>query len=485
MRMKLTLPSRANHIRVKRMDIMDKLVKLQRKDVSLDTTVLDGVLKMYLANETLTLSECTSHFEIFLANQKGWQKKVDKGQWEADLRSNHYKIYPRPDAPACDSFFWTMVWIKWLESFHYGRTLQPNDFLFPVMSANGVMHPGQPISHDTVQKWINESTTGAGIHGNFPTHCFRQGGAQYWFMFAPVGQRWTLAKVRWWGGWADGEHRDMLVHYLLDELHAYETDYSNALAPISRGADASLAGEHALTRPASTEELRMVHASVAADVNGLRNDMRSLTSVVVQAACSTAIALQHLDSGNRFTNVSECASHTTTPPYTTPPLGGALTTFERPLSPRPVVSPVPTAALSTSSASRQPRVPTTASSSQKLPKPVLVIPWVPVAHSDGTSSPKNKSWKEIVEHWLVGDRDRGLTTPLKDWPREWYQGANRWFTSKYHQRATIALEFINQYESNEAHFLAAYPEAEFGHTQLLKAVNKARTARGDRISRNK
>ncbi|KAJ8582301.1 Bromodomain-containing protein [Rhizopogon salebrosus TDB-379] len=69
----------------------------------------------------------------------------------------------------------------------------------PAMSANGIVHPGQPISHDTVQKWINESTAGAGTLGNFSTHCFRRGGAQYWFMFAAVGQRWTLAKVRWWG----------------------------------------------------------------------------------------------------------------------------------------------------------------------------------------------------------------------------------------------------------------------------------------------
>jgi integrase len=121
------------------------------------------------------------------------------------LAANHYKIYPRPNMPACDNFFWMLVWIKWLQSFHYGRTLQLNDFIFPAMSANGVVHPGQPISHDTVQKWINESTAGAGIRGNFSTHCFRRGGAQYWFMFAPVGQRWTLAKVRWWGGWADGE----------------------------------------------------------------------------------------------------------------------------------------------------------------------------------------------------------------------------------------------------------------------------------------
>ncbi|KAG1889883.1 hypothetical protein F4604DRAFT_1673413 [Suillus subluteus] len=35
----------------------------------------------------------------------------------------------------------------------------------------------------------------------------------------------------------------------------------------------------------------------------------------------------------------------------------------------------------------------------------LVISRVPVAHPDGTSSPKNKSWKEIVERWLVGNWD--------------------------------------------------------------------------------
>jgi hypothetical protein len=69
---------------------------------------------------------------------------------------------------------------------------------------------------------------------------------------------------------------------------------------------------------------------------------------------------------------------------------------------------------------------------------------VPVAHPNGTTSPKNRSWKDIVEHWLVGDPDRGLKTPLKDWPKEWYQGANRRFASKYQQRATIALEFVNQ-----------------------------------------
>ncbi|KAI6111554.1 hypothetical protein EDD16DRAFT_1485748 [Pisolithus croceorrhizus] len=62
------------------------------------------------------------------------------------------------------------------------------DFLFPTLGANRVLQPGQPLSHDTVQKWIDEAVVGAGIHGTFSTHCYHCGGAQYWFMFAPIGQ---------------------------------------------------------------------------------------------------------------------------------------------------------------------------------------------------------------------------------------------------------------------------------------------------------
>jgi hypothetical protein len=63
-----------------------ELVKLQRKDISLDMTLLDAVLKKYLGREPLTLSDRMTNFEIFLSNRKGWQKKVDKGLNEVDLR---------------------------------------------------------------------------------------------------------------------------------------------------------------------------------------------------------------------------------------------------------------------------------------------------------------------------------------------------------------------------------------------------------------
>lgn len=68
---------------------------------------------------------------------------------------------------------------------------------------------------------ISEAVSEAGIvsavGGSFSTHCFRRGGAQYRFMFAPVGERWTLQCVRWWGGWAKGENVGfaLLVYHLI------------------------------------------------------------------------------------------------------------------------------------------------------------------------------------------------------------------------------------------------------------------------------
>ncbi|KAI5988006.1 hypothetical protein EDD15DRAFT_2172890 [Pisolithus albus] len=239
--------------------------------------------RSYLQGEeqSLTINDLNVYFEIHLKNRKGWQRKLDKGMKEADLRSNRYRIYPRPDmGEACDTFLRLIFWMKWVEIVHLGRPMANEDFLFPALGTNGVLQPGEPLSHDMVQKWIDEAVAGAGIRGTFSTHCYRRGGAQYRFMFTPVGQRWTLARVRWWGGWAEGEHRDTLMRYLLDELYCYENDHSDALRPVSREANDSFAGEAALTRPASTEAVQMAHASLAADVAALHATVREVSSMV-------------------------------------------------------------------------------------------------------------------------------------------------------------------------------------------------------------
>ena len=106
--------------------------------------------------------------------------------------------------------------LDWLDCYErlLGRLLQPDDYIFPSFSVNGIIQPHRPVTSDMVQKKINEMALSAGITGagHFTTHCFRRGGAQYRFMFAPIGERWTLARIRWWGGWAVGEH--VWSHYI-------------------------------------------------------------------------------------------------------------------------------------------------------------------------------------------------------------------------------------------------------------------------------
>jgi integrase len=102
-----------------------------------------------------------------------------------------------------------VTWLDFYAKFLLRRPLQPDDYIFPTIGANGVsVHPDRPLSSDMVQKKIVEMAMKAGIKGaeKYTTHCFRRGGAQYRFMYAPITKRWSLAQIRWWGGWAQREH---------------------------------------------------------------------------------------------------------------------------------------------------------------------------------------------------------------------------------------------------------------------------------------
>ncbi|KAJ7082682.1 hypothetical protein B0H15DRAFT_785582 [Mycena belliarum] len=233
-----------------------ELVKLQEKDLTF------GLEDSKAYN--------TPYFDLRLTNRKGWQKRVNKTRKESDLRSEVFKICTQPDLPACDAYNWVMQWRTYLANEIYGRPLKPDDYIFPALGANGRVQTGEHISHDDVDKWIKEFASRAKLpqkNGTFSTHCFRRGGAQYRFMFAPVGRRWTLRQVRWWGGWAEGEHRDTLIKYLLDELNTYEDDYSGMLLPAQDDTDASFLGEASSLAPASNERISLLHRSLSADIH--------------------------------------------------------------------------------------------------------------------------------------------------------------------------------------------------------------------------
>ena len=110
--------------------------------------------------------------------------------------------------PEFDMYMHLLNWFEFYEEL-LGRPLQPDDYVFPTLGANGTsVQPNRPMSSDVAQKRIVQMAKQAGISGAeyFTTHCFRRGGAQWRFMFAPLGQRWILEQIHWWGGWAIGEH---------------------------------------------------------------------------------------------------------------------------------------------------------------------------------------------------------------------------------------------------------------------------------------
>jgi hypothetical protein len=121
------------------------------------------------------------------------------------LSGNTYEIYEQRETPEIDMYTNFRVWVNFLER-QLGRQMETDDYLFPYIGSNGVIYPKKLMTHDIIQKYLSEFTLGAGLTKHFTTHCLRRGGAQYRFMFAPIGERWSLSIIRWWGGWALGEH---------------------------------------------------------------------------------------------------------------------------------------------------------------------------------------------------------------------------------------------------------------------------------------
>ena len=111
-----------------------------------------------------------------------------------------YKIF-KQSIHEIDMYTHMQRWQTLLEA-HLGRPLLSTDHLFPHLSKNGLIHPDRHMSHTRSQDLISEFASGAGLTKHFSTHCFRRGGAQYRFMYAPLGKRWSLSMIRWWGAWA-------------------------------------------------------------------------------------------------------------------------------------------------------------------------------------------------------------------------------------------------------------------------------------------
>lgn len=248
-----------------------------------------------------------------------------------------------------------------------------------------------------------------------------------------------------------------MIQYLLDELHAYETDHGDALCPIQREANVSLLGEHTLVKPVMTEDIHLLQASISTD---LHQAVRQITNIVVATSKSTGTCpgTVPLPPPSLLTTLSPNVNSLLALPTTTMTVQGAE------LAPAPLTSlmvqclPLLTPSSDSSLPSTTSQVVTNQGPppgsqhkwcshkvSRALPTKDLIIPDVPVVNGDGTRQHRRDSWREIVKQWVEGDPKRGLVVPLREWPPEWYQGANKsLFAMKRHDRGLIAREFIDR-----------------------------------------
>lgn len=121
------------------------------------------------------------------------------------LAGRDFEIHPQPKIPEIDMYTHMRQWLGFYEGQILGRPLLPDEYLFPHISPNGTAHSTKPMDHSVFQNLLDEFAAGAELRIRFSTHCFRRGGAQYRFMYCPLGERWSLSMIRWWGGWAEGE----------------------------------------------------------------------------------------------------------------------------------------------------------------------------------------------------------------------------------------------------------------------------------------
>lgn len=233
------------------------------------------------------------------------------------------------------------------------------------------------------------------------------------------------------------------MRYLLDELHTYEEDYSNALRPIPLDANKSHAGVARLAAPLSTEEARRLFEDQAA------NNRDAIHSAYLMAMSQCVILPPTPATGTGFTSTPDLPFN----PGLPPPSHNA----QAPAMNLPPTTIFGSATFADSNLTRDRRgtlvAPTsefgsmndTTSVRNPNPRPAPVNPGriIPKITAKGAAA-----WKMVIRDWQFADPSRSLEVALKDWPKHWYSGdrsIGQQIGVQYNQRRTIATEFLEKY----------------------------------------
>ncbi|KAK7059511.1 hypothetical protein R3P38DRAFT_2758932 [Favolaschia claudopus] len=227
----------------------------------------------------------------------------------------------------------------------------------------------KPMTHDHAQELINKFALGAKINKTFTTHCLRRGGSQYRFMFAPIGKRWSLSIIRWWGGWAVGEQ--------------------------------SFMGEHNALQPPSTAEFRLFGSQILTKLDGIVSRVQNAgqpSRIATQQLTDLAVLMQQASVSSRITVSTSSSVNHTSAPYHDPLEQTNPDSHSTPTLP----SATPTASFSSASSWSDEN-----DSTSFVPISGAIIPGV------GKDS---QAWKRAIDQWYHGDPAQGLRVALKDWP---------------------------------------------------------------------
>ena len=203
-----------------------------------------------------------------------------------------------------------------------------------------------------------------------------------------------------------------MIRYLVDSVQNEENSHSNALCPIQSEADGSLAGEHKLARPVTTEEFRTglhaLHMTIKRDIT--ESISSSISSIVATApsfhnglpvpAVPAALPV-YLDHHQPSSLTHPLANSSNIP-----------SSMPRQILPRP-----------STILGQQPNVsqPCTIGGGTKQQEHRVVPPIPDLRINDLGKGPD--AWMQAVHQWNVA-ASRGVE-PLKSWRPDWYQEIGR------------------------------------------------------------
>ncbi|KAG5638414.1 hypothetical protein H0H81_000191 [Sphagnurus paluster] len=162
--------------------------------------------------------------------QQQQQQPPPQYQYGQGYGRQFYHVPEDKEHPEMDCYSHLSTWLDYLKA-SAGRLLTGKDYVFPAIASTGKLKFGEAMSRSGFESLMDGIVDSSGVlcgcHGWFTTHCFRHGGAQYRFMWAP--QKLSLKVTKWWGSWSSNENVGTIMRYLLDELMAYEEDFSDIL----------------------------------------------------------------------------------------------------------------------------------------------------------------------------------------------------------------------------------------------------------------